>query len=94
MWWESSLGVLLQLIAEKVLPESQCGFRKGRGCVDMIFTARQLFERAGNMMTLYLYYLLTFIRLMALSREGQWLVLQKYGVSPVMLSLIRSVMMV
>ena len=35
----------LQLIAEKVLPESQCGFRKGRGCVDMIFTARQLFEQ-------------------------------------------------
>ena len=30
----------LQLIAEKVLPESQCGFRKGRGCVDMIFTVR------------------------------------------------------
>ena len=25
----------LQLIAEKVHPESQCGFHKGRGCVDM-----------------------------------------------------------
>ena len=36
----------LQLIAEKVLPESQCGFHKGRGCVDMIFTARQLFEKS------------------------------------------------
>ena len=36
----------LQLIAEKVLPESQCGFRKGRGCVDMIFTVRQLFEKS------------------------------------------------
>ena len=34
----------LQLIAEKVLPESQCGFRKGRECVDMIFIARQLRE--------------------------------------------------
>ena len=30
----------LQVIAEKVLPESHCGFCKGRGCVDMIFTAR------------------------------------------------------
>ena len=35
----------LQTIAEKVLPESQCGFRKGRGCIDMIFTARQLLEK-------------------------------------------------
>ena len=36
----------LQLIAEKVLPESQRGFHKGRGCVGMIFTARQLFEKS------------------------------------------------
>ena len=36
----------LQLAAEKVLPESHCGFRKGRGCVDMIITARQLFEKS------------------------------------------------
>ena len=36
----------LQLIAEKVLPESQCGFHKGGGGVDMIFTARQLFEKS------------------------------------------------
>ena len=36
----------LQLIAERVLPESQCSFRKGRGGVDMIFTARQLFEKS------------------------------------------------
>ena len=36
----------LQAIAEHTLPESQCGFRKGRGCVDMIFVARQLMEKA------------------------------------------------
>ena len=35
----------LQEITEKVLPDSQCGFRKGRGCVDMIFVARQLVEK-------------------------------------------------
>ena len=28
----------LQRIVEDELPESQCGFRKGRGCTDMIFT--------------------------------------------------------
>ena len=36
----------LQVISEKVLPESQCGFRKGRGCCDMIFVAWQLLEKA------------------------------------------------
>ena len=38
----------LQTIAERVLPESQCGFRSGRGCIDMIFTARQMIEKAGE----------------------------------------------
>ena len=35
----------LQVIAEDILPESQSGFRKGRGCADMIFVARQLVEK-------------------------------------------------
>jgi len=36
----------LQVVAERVVPESQCGFRKGRGCVDMIFAARQLIGKS------------------------------------------------
>lgn len=36
----------LSSIAERLLPDSQCGFRKGRGCVDMVFVARQLLEKA------------------------------------------------
>ena len=28
----------LQKLAERVLPESQCGFRRGRWCTDMVFT--------------------------------------------------------
>ena len=35
----------LQKVTEKVLPESQCGFQKGRGCIDMIFATRQLLEK-------------------------------------------------
>jgi len=34
------------VVAEKVLPELQCGFRKGRGCVDMVFVASQLVEKS------------------------------------------------
>ena len=43
----------LQAVAERVFPDSQCGFRGGRGCIDMIFCAidmifcaRQLVEKA------------------------------------------------
>ena len=36
----------LQTLAEQVLPETQCGFRRGRGCTDMLFVVRQLAEKA------------------------------------------------
>ena len=35
----------LQQIAEDILPDSQCGFWRGRGCTDLIFAARQLVEK-------------------------------------------------
>ena len=38
----------LQKIAEDELPESQYGFRKGRGCTDMIFIIRQLVEKSWD----------------------------------------------
>jgi len=36
----------LQMIAEGLLPDSPCDFRRGHGCIDMIFVARQLMEKA------------------------------------------------
>ncbi len=33
---------LINNITESMLPESQCGFRKNRSTIDMIFTARKL----------------------------------------------------
>ena len=36
----------LQKLAENELPESQCGFRKGRSCADTIFTVCQLVEKS------------------------------------------------
>ena len=36
---------LLTQVAETVLPESQCGFRRGRSTVDMMFVARLLQEK-------------------------------------------------
>ena len=36
----------LQKLAEEGLPQSQCVFREGCGCSDMIFTVRQLVEKS------------------------------------------------
>ena len=36
----------LQSLADRLLPESQCGFCGGRGCTDMTFVMRQLAEKA------------------------------------------------
>ena len=35
----------LQALVEKELPESQCGFRRGRGCTNIIYVVRQLVEK-------------------------------------------------
>ncbi len=39
------LNCLLQHLEQGLLPESQCGFRAGRGTADMIFASRQLQEK-------------------------------------------------
>ena len=39
-----------EVIAGKVLSESQCGFSKEHRCVDMIFVAWQLVEKAMDTM--------------------------------------------
>ena len=74
----------------ELLTESQSGFRKGHGCIDMIFVARQLVEktREHNESLLVL-----FVDLRkaydSVSRETLWIVLVKCGVPPLMLKVIR-----
>ena len=36
----------LTIVAEENLPESQCGFRRGRGCLDMVYVVRQLIAKS------------------------------------------------
>ena len=63
-----------------LLPESQCGFRKDRGTIDMIFTARQL-QRKCQEQNVDLY--MTFVDLTkafdTVSREGLWKIMAKFG---------------
>ena len=63
-----------------LLPESQCGFRKSRGTIDMIFTARQLQEKCQEQnVDLYM----TFVDLTkafeTVSREGLLKIMAKFG---------------
>ena len=82
----------MQAIAENILPESQSGFRKGRGCADMIFVARQLVEKAREHgKSLYV----LFVDLMrkaydSVPRQALWKVLEKYGVPEKMLNIVKS----
>eukprot|EP00117_Sycon_ciliatum_P040682 scpid34913/ scgid5748/ RNA-directed DNA polymerase from mobile element jockey; Reverse transcriptase len=81
----------LQTISEKMLPESQSGFRKGRGCADMIFVARQLIEKSYEHDS-PLYALFVDLRKAydSIPRPALWCLLQKFGVPPRMLSIIKS----
>ena len=82
----------LQMIAEDILPESQCGFRGGRGCTDMIFAARQLVEKCREHDDV-LFMLFVDLRKAydSVPRSALWKVLEKCGVPPVMLSIIQSI---
>nr|VZI31776.1 unnamed protein product [Spirometra erinaceieuropaei] len=67
-------------LEQGLLPESQCGFRRHRGTMDMIFAARQLQEKCQEMRT-HLYS--TFVDLTkafdTVNREGLWKIMQKFG---------------
>ena len=81
----------IQVIAEEILPDSQCGFRKGRGCTDMIFVARQLVEKCREHDdTLFVLFVDLRKAYDSVPRPALWQVLEKYGIPPNMLSIIRS----
>ncbi|BHF67139.1 hypothetical protein SprV_0301016300 [Sparganum proliferum] len=67
-------------LEQGLLPESQCGFRRHRGTMDMIFAARQLQKNCQEMRT-HLYS--TFVDLTkafdTVNREGLWKIMQKFG---------------
>ena len=80
----------LQQLAEEELPESQCGFRRGRGCSDMIYTVRQLVEKSWEHQSKAF---LLFIDLKkaydSVPHEAMWAALGKLGVPEPVIELIR-----
>ena len=77
------------MTAERLLPDSQCGFRRGQRCVDMIFVVRQLLEKTGECGD-FLFMMFIDLRMAYdfVPRGALWDVLLKCGVPPTMLSII------
>ena len=81
----------LQMLAERELPESQCGFRRGRGCTDMIFVVRQLAEKAFEHHTKQFFIFVDLRKAYdSVPREALWIVLKKLGVPDLLVEIIRS----
>ena len=81
----------LQKLAERVLPESQCGFRRGHGCTDMIFTVRQLTEKAiEHRARQYLIFVDLKKAYDLVPHEVLWVALSKFGVPQLLIDIICS----
>ena len=83
--------VRLQKLAERVYPESQCGFRAERSTVDMVFSLRQLQEKCREQqMPLYVAFIDLTKAFDLVSREGLFRILPKIGCPPKLRSMIES----
>lgn len=78
-------------LLDDVVSESQCGFRKERGTVDMIFSIRQLQEKCLEQhQDLHLLFIDLTKAFDTVSRPGLWAVLGKLGCPAKFVQLIRS----
>ena len=81
----------LQLVAEQELPESQCGFRPGRGCADAIFSIRQLIEKSyEHRQKLFCVFVDLKKAYDSVPRQALWLALGRLGIPEGLLNLIQS----
>ena len=84
------LNRLIVHLEHGLLPESQCGFRGGRGTVDMIFAARQLQEKCQEQ---YDDLFITFVDLSkafdTVCRDRRWLIMEKFGCPRKLTALVR-----
>ncbi len=81
----------LRHLAERVLPESQCGFRRGRSCSDMVFTTAQLAERAKEYsIPIHIVFIDLRKAYDSVPRKRMWEVLHQLGVPDRLIDLIKS----
>ena len=73
----------LQKLAERIYPESQCGFRAGRSTVDMVFSLRQLQEKSREQnLRSYIAFIDLTKAFDLVSRDGLFKALEKIGCPP------------
>ena len=78
-------------LLDTVVSESQCGFRKNRGTVDMVFAVRQLQEKCiEQQQDLYLLFIDLTKAFDTVSRPGLWSILHKLGCPPKFVNMVRS----
>ena len=81
----------LETLAERIYPESQCGFRSKRSTVDMIFSVRQLQEKCREQnQPLYLAFIDLTKAFDLVSRAGLFSMLPLIGCPPMLLSIVKS----
>lgn len=81
----------LQFLADRVYPESQCGFRAERSTIDMVFSLRQLQEKCREQRkALYIAFIALTKAFVHVNRDGLFKILAKIGCPPTLLSLARS----
>lgn len=84
------LARLVTHVSEAVLPESQCGFRKERGTIDMVFSLRQIQEKSMEQnRDLYIVFVDLTKAFDTVPRELLWKILLKYGVPEKFLNMIK-----
>lgn len=81
----------LQKLADRILPESQCGFRSNRSTTDMIFSLRQLQEKCREQqLPLHTAFVDLTKAFDTVSRSGLYMVLERVGCPPILLELVAS----
>ena len=81
----------LRVLAERIYPESQCGFRAKRATIDMIFSLRQLQEKCTEQgKPLYAAFIDLTKAFDLVSRDGLFKILAKIGCPPTLLSIVKS----
>ena len=83
---------LLSQVVDIVLPDSQCGFRRGRSTIDMIFVARLLQEKCREQSRdLYLAFIDLTKAFDTVNRELLWQIglLRKFGCPPAFLTILQ-----
>ena len=83
---------LLAHVADLVLHESQCGFRRGRSTIDVIFVARQLQEECREQYQgLYLAFVDLTKAFYTVNRDLIWNILRKFGCLPTFIAILQQV---